>query len=139
MTLFSTILSEHIKTKNIRIHQLAQYCGVDRSNMYKIINGKRNPGSEELVQKIADFMRLTPTERRELLEAYEITITGYETYYRRKNVQDFISNFSMRKEETFDSSPYFSSTLDYSQFTDTLSINGKTKLNHNVPYTESWP
>lgn len=130
MTLFSTILSEHIKTKNIRIHQLAQYCGVDRSNMYKIINGKRNPGSEELVQKIADFMRLTPTERRELLEAYEITITGYETYYRRKNVQDFISNFSMRKEETFDSSPYFSSTLDYSQFTDTLSINGKTKLNH---------
>lgn len=130
MTLFSTILSEHIKMKNIRTHPMAQYCGVDRSNMYKIINGKRNPGSEELVHKIADFMRLTPTERKELLEAYKITITGYETYYRRRNVQDFISNFSARKEETFDSSSYFSSTLDYSQFTDKLSINGKTKLNH---------
>lgn len=132
MTLFSTILSEHLKTKNIRTNPLAQYCGVDRSNMYKIINGKRNPGSEELVHKIADFIRLTPTERREILEAYEITITGYETYYRRRNVQDFISNFSIKKEDPCDISSYFSSTLDYSQFTDKLSINGKAKLNHTL-------
>lgn len=95
MTPFSTLLSAHIKNRNIRTQQLASYCGVDRSNMYKLINGKRNPVSEETVIKIADFLKLTLTDRKDFLEAYHITLTGYDTYYRRKNVQQFIKDFSL--------------------------------------------
>ena len=36
--------------------------------MYKIISGKRNPSSLDLVKNIADFMKLTPAERTEFLK-----------------------------------------------------------------------
>lgn len=94
MTPFSILLSSYIKNKNVRTHQLAQFCGIDRSNMYKVISGKRNPASEQLVHKIADFIKLTPVERNEFWEAYKITIIGHDTYYRRKHTQQFITNFS---------------------------------------------
>lgn len=132
MTIFSDILNEHIKYKNIRTSPLAQYCGIDRSNMYKLINGKRKPCSEEMVHKIANFIQLTPIERKELLEAYEITVIGHDTYYRRKNVQEFITNFSNKRGSVIDLSSCFSPSLDYAQLTDNLSIFGKTNLNHTI-------
>lgn len=131
MTIFSDILNEHIKSKNIRTSSLAQYCDIDRSNMYKIISGKRKPASEGMVHKIADFIRLTPTERKELLEAYQVTAVGSDAYYRRKNVQDFITNFSCKKEDAADISS-FSPLMDYTQLTDKLSLFGKMNLNHAI-------
>lgn len=56
MSDFSQLLSCHIHSKDIKTYALAQYCGLDRSNMYKIINGKRKPSSRELVLKICKFM-----------------------------------------------------------------------------------
>lgn len=41
MSDFSQLLSCHIHSKDIKTYALAQYCGLDRSNMYKIINGKK--------------------------------------------------------------------------------------------------
>ena len=48
---FATLLSEHIHNKNIKTYALAQYCNLDRSNMYKIIKGQRKPSSLEMVEK----------------------------------------------------------------------------------------
>ncbi len=93
MTPFSSILEFYMKEKSIKTYSIAQFCEMDRSNMYKIINGKRNPPSEEIVEKIAEYMRLMPTERSRLMEAYQITIMGYHTYHRRKSVQDFLVSF----------------------------------------------
>lgn len=129
MTLFSTLLSEYITDKNIRTYSLAQFCGVERTYMYKLINGKRNPSSEELVRKIADYIRLTPAEQRELLEAYRVTITGYETYYRRKTVQDFISHFS---DNTHKPTAVFSPSLNFDFFDDTSVITGKVNTKHTI-------
>lgn len=58
MSEFSSVFSRHVHRKNIKTYALAQYCGFDRSNMYKIINGKRSPSSGEMVQKISKFMQL---------------------------------------------------------------------------------
>ena len=52
MSEFSYVLSRHIHEKNIKTYALAQYCDFDRSNMYKIISGKRKPSSLEIVRKI---------------------------------------------------------------------------------------
>lgn len=132
MTLFSTLLAAHIKNKNIRTYPLAQYCGIDRSNMYKLINGKRNPPSEAVVHKMSDFMKLTRPEHKELLEAYEITITGYETYYRRKNVQEFFSHFSDKAKKLPDVSPCFTTTFRIPDNSDSISFSGKTDLNQAI-------
>lgn len=95
MSEFSYVLSRHVHGKNIKTYALAQYCGLDRSNMYKIINGKRKPTSLEMVHKMARFMHLSPAEEQELEEAYQITVTGYDNYYRRRDVMNFFSEFTL--------------------------------------------
>lgn len=104
---------------------------MDRSNMYKILNGKRNPSSAQMVQSIADFLRLTPLERYDLLEAYQVTITGYDTYYRRKHVQDFIAYFTHRPEHLENLPPY-NMNVDYPGQTNGLLISGKSKQKHVI-------
>lgn len=92
---FSNILSNHIHTKNIKTYALAQYCGIDRSNMYKIINGKRKPTSIEMVDKISNFMKLSLSEKADLMEAYFIELAGHDNYFRRKHVAQFFQNFRL--------------------------------------------
>lgn len=59
MSEFSDLLSSYIEEKEIKVYALLEYCNLDRSTMYKIINGKRNPTSEAVFQKIAEFLHLT--------------------------------------------------------------------------------
>lgn len=93
MSAFSDMLSNFIEQKNIKIFSLARFCELDRSTMYKIINGKRNAPSIEVLDKIAQYLILTPAEKIKLKEAWEITKIGPETYYKRKSVENFILNF----------------------------------------------
>lgn len=93
MTHFSALLSHFIQLKEISVFPLTQYCGIDRSTMYKYINGKRLPPRQELVEQIADCLRLSPSERQKLLSAWKIIQIGEENYYSRKNVENFILNF----------------------------------------------
>lgn len=90
---FATLLSEHIHNKNIKTYALAQYCNLDRSNMYKIIKGQRKPSSLEMVEKMCKFMHLSPSEQADMEEAYHIALIGRENYYRRKAVQQFFEEF----------------------------------------------
>ena len=62
MSEFSNTLSQFIHEKNIKVYSLIKYCNFDRSTMYKIINGKRNPPTKETIDKMAEFMHLTPAE-----------------------------------------------------------------------------
>lgn len=66
MSVFSDLLSEYITMKDVGVYPLSQFCGLDRSFMYKIINGKRNPSGEDVVRKMAQFMQLTPRDRANL-------------------------------------------------------------------------
>ena len=97
MSIFSDLLAAHIKNKEIRTFSLAQYCEVDRSNMYKLINGKRNPSSEDMVHRMSEYMKLTNSERKEFVEAYQISMIGSDVYYRRKNVEKFLDYFEEQK------------------------------------------
>lgn len=93
MTEFSNLFSKFILSKNISVYSLAKYCNLDRSTIYKIRKGERNPSSPELVEKFSEFLHLTPQEHQCLMEAYEITLVGTDTYYRRKSIRDFLMQF----------------------------------------------
>lgn len=93
MSIFSETLNRLLKEKQIKIFSMVKYCGLDRSTMYKILNGKRNPPSPDIYNKMTDYMRLTPAEYQELTEAWQITRTGPEIYFRRKSVENFIRSF----------------------------------------------
>lgn len=93
MSIFSQLLSDHIHNKKIRVYTLADYCGIDPSLMYKIIHGKRKITSVQSVNRIAEYLRLTPEELLEFTEAFEIESQGYENYYRRKDFLKFLNDF----------------------------------------------
>lgn len=93
MSEFSDLLSSYINEKEIKVYSLLEYCNLDRSTMYKIINGKRNPTSEAVFQKIAEFLHLTPVEYRKFKEAYLISKLGKSLYYRRKYTEQYLMNF----------------------------------------------
>lgn len=97
MSVFSDLLSEYITMKDVGVYPLSQFCGLDRSFMYKIINGKRNPSGEDVVRKMAQFMQLTPQEKIDFMDAFYIAQMGAEVYYRRKSVGELIETFSRRE------------------------------------------
>lgn len=66
MSIFSDSLKHYIEKNNIRVLPLARYCDIERSTVYKFITGKRLPHSLELVEKMAQFMRLSPLETEKL-------------------------------------------------------------------------
>ena len=94
MSVFSDLLSEYITMKDVGVYPLSQFCGLDRSSMYKIINGKRKPAGEDVVRKMAQFMQLTPQEKIDFMNAFYIARMGAEVYYRRKSVGELIETFS---------------------------------------------
>ena len=49
MSTFSDLFKHYIHEKNIKVMSLAHYCDLERSTVYKFINGKREPMSMELV------------------------------------------------------------------------------------------
>ena len=93
MSEFSQLLTDYVHRKDVRIYSLAEYCGIDRSLMYKIIHGKRMPSSAGTVDKISEFLRLTPAEHRELHTAFRISLEGRNNYYRRLDILDFLDHF----------------------------------------------
>lgn len=48
MSVFSDLLEQYIKEKEIKIYSMAAACQIDRSMLYRIISGKRNPPSSEI-------------------------------------------------------------------------------------------
>ena len=99
MSEFSQKLSEYIKQKDTNIYMLAKYCGYDRANMYKLINGKRNAPDAEFVKKLSEYLHLSPSEEQELTEKYHISVMGYENYHRRKNIMKFLSEFTLTEKK----------------------------------------
>ena len=52
MSTFSEVLTEYIKAKHVKVAPMTKYCGIDRSTMYKLISGKRNPPSKDIFEKM---------------------------------------------------------------------------------------
>lgn len=129
MSEFSYLLSQHIHSKNIKTYALAQYCSLDRSNMYKVINGKRKPSSIEMVRKMSKFMHLSPAEERELEEAFEITLAGYDNYYRRKEVLQFFFGFNLAVP-SIPAGKY--TPINMSAIDDIVLLNSASETNHAI-------
>ena len=90
MNLFSEQLRSFISQKNASISQMAVFCGIDRSSMYKIVHGTRRPASDALVRQIALFLKLSPEECDILHEKYLILQNGQENYRRQKGIHAFL-------------------------------------------------
>ena len=93
MSVFSNMLKNYIHEKDIKVGALAHYCNLERSTIYKFINGKREPASEQLVEQISCFIQLTPAETNRLKESWKMARMGEDTYYIHKSIEHFLCDF----------------------------------------------
>lgn len=94
MSVYSELLHKYIEERNVKIVKLIEYCGLDRSSMYKIINGKRKVTNVEIARKIANYMQLSPKECELYYEAYYRSTMGEEEYEQKQQIEEFIYNFN---------------------------------------------
>ena len=57
MSIFSDKLRTFVKQKGHNIYSLAKYCRMDRSNMYKIVQGTRHPARWRLWKILPSLWR----------------------------------------------------------------------------------
>ena len=100
MSVFSALLKHYVHEKNVKVMSLAHYCNLERSTVYKFINGKREPMSSELIEQIAYFIHLTPLETYQLKEAWKMARMGENSYYIRKSIEHFLSDFPNKSTPT---------------------------------------
>lgn len=100
MSVFSDLLQNYIHEKKVKVMALAKYCELERSTIYKFINGKREPMSAELVEQIAHFIKLTPQETYQFKEAWKMARMGENDYYIRKSIEHFLSDFPNRSSSS---------------------------------------
>lgn len=93
MYTFSELLSFFVHQKDISVYPMTLYCGVDRTVMYKYLNGKACPEDQRTVERMADFMQLSPVESEKLLSAWKIRNMDSRTWISRRNVKDFLLSF----------------------------------------------
>ena len=59
---FVKIITSKMKEKNMGVRRLARECGIDASFISKVIQGKRNPPTDEkIIEKIAAVLLIDPT------------------------------------------------------------------------------
>lgn len=97
MNNFHDLLVRYIEERKVSVARMAEYCGLERSSLYRILRGQRTPSSEDLVRQMSTYLCLNPAEEDDLLLAYRIELIGYETYSRRQFIDEFIRNFHTAK------------------------------------------
>lgn len=132
MSTFSDVLTEYINTKNIKVFPMAKYCGLDRSTMYKLISGKRNPPPRDILEKMILFMHLTPTEIQHFEEAWNVTRIGPEIYYKRKSVENFICHFPSHFSVSPDEFIFSSTIIQHNPDSDCIALTSMQQVNYFI-------
>ncbi|KUO75300.1 MAG: hypothetical protein APF81_17595 [Desulfosporosinus sp. BRH_c37] len=93
MSKFSNKLKSLIEDCGTNIYQLAKNAELDRTTIQRSIAGKRLP-NVIFVEKLCDYLRVSPIERKELLEFHAISKVGEEVYASRKYIKGMIERIA---------------------------------------------
>lgn len=133
MSVFSDMLKDYIHEKDVKVGALAQYCEIERSTVYKFINGKREPMSAEVVEKIAYFIKLTPIETHRFREAWKMARMGEDAYYIRKSIEHFLTYFPNRSSQpSCNFIPYADADKNFAVTQNSLLLNSRQAVDSSV-------
>lgn len=93
MSKFSEKLKILIEESGLKIYQLAKNAELDRTTIQRSITGERLP-SLNFVEKLSDYLRLSPDERIELFDFYSISKIGEKVYAGRKYIKEIIERIA---------------------------------------------
>lgn len=98
MSVLSEKLKYFIDQKGMSIADLAKSTGIERSTLYQYIKDRRPLQNRSQLESIMADLHLTPDERAEVLEAYEITRIGVKNYNRRRKVREILESLLTLEE-----------------------------------------
>ena len=88
---FSDELSSIMRIRKIAVDDIIQSMNISRAAFFKYKNGSRLPAKAEIVEEIADALRLNYNERNSLLESYQIDSIGEYKYRGMQAVERFLT------------------------------------------------
>ena len=88
---FSDELSSIMRIRKIAVDDIIQSMNISRAAFFKYKNGTRLPAKAEIVEEIADALRLNYNERNSLLESYQIDSIGEYKYRGMRAVERFLT------------------------------------------------
>jgi len=91
MSEFSDYFKSILSLKKINVYNLALQADVDRSTIHKVASGSRIP-NRVFLDRIMRYLPITPIEKKQLLEKFQICRDGPDVYERRKRVRAIISD-----------------------------------------------
>lgn len=97
---FATCMEEAFERHGGSVTELCEYTGLDRSTIYKIRNGTRQPPNLQTVERIADFFCLSHEDRRQMRDAYHMARVGPVQYFGRQEAEAFCRNFTLEERES---------------------------------------
>ncbi len=83
-------LALYMEKKNTSASFLAARTGIDRATIYQYINGTRPLVNENHLNTIMHELHLSPSERTNLLKAYNMERVGPQTYNRRLKFEELL-------------------------------------------------
>ena len=104
MNPFSSTFQLLLEEKQLKIVDVEHFTGIDRSVLYKLLNGTKEPTDAEMVEQIADCLCLTLQQREQFLETYYLTKRGPMDYYGRKEIVAFFQEVNLQRD--YEASPF---------------------------------
>ena len=92
MSVLSEKLSYFVEQRGRNMAELAKRCGIERSTLYQYLRGRRPLQNRGQLEAVMSELHLTPDERAEVWEAYEITRIGVRNYNRRCKVREILDS-----------------------------------------------
>ena len=100
MSLFSEKLSYYIKKTRLTLLFLSSVSDLDVSYISKIKKGERLPRNKDLLVPLINALRLSPSEKEDLWNAYKISFIGEERFLQHQAVKKFLSSISNAEGES---------------------------------------
>lgn len=111
MSEFSEHCRQLLINSGSNVYQMAKHSSLDKTSIQRMVTGKRLP-SLEFVKEFCSYLRISPIEKKELLELYEIEKVGRSEYASRRYIKNLIENLSFL-DETDEKNISFFETLNY--------------------------
>lgn len=97
MSAFSECLTSIKNARGLSSAEVAKICETDITVIFRWIKGERLPNNMQKVEEIERKLRLSEQEKRELEEAYIITLCGADKYKSFKEVIKMINNLQISR------------------------------------------
>lgn len=134
MSEFSERCKQLLSESGSNVYQIAKRSSLDRTSIQRMITGKRLP-SLQFVKDFCSYLRISPIEKSELLELYEMEKLGKPVYFNRWYIKNLIETLSL----TEDNQTFIETNMSGYSHLYEYNLNSLVNFSDSavLPYTES--